>query len=152
MPTPDWRFWTGALVAVLVAFGLGWGGAWLYSRGELRAVRAEVQAEMLRAASVKEGQLRDDFKKIDEARNENFARIDAALQRVLDGVRKRPERLPDAARPACQGATGAELSAADAEFLAREAARADRAAAERDACYAAYESAQRRLNGRTGSE
>ncbi len=57
---------------------------------------------------------------------------------ALDGLRDRPERpadLPDHPRPPCQGATGAELSRSDADFLVGEAARADRHRAALDACY-----------------
>ena len=61
------------------------------------------------------------------------------LDTALDSLRDRPERavdLPDHPRTDCAGATGAELSRTDAEFLAREAARADQHRAGLDACYA----------------
>ncbi len=60
------------------------------------------------------------------------------LDLALDGLRDRPDRpqhLPEAARADCEGGTGAELFRTDAEFLAREAARADEQRAGLDACY-----------------
>lgn len=61
------------------------------------------------------------------------------LELALDSLRDRPERpavgVPEAARADCAGGTGAELFRADAEFLAREAARADEQRAGLDACY-----------------
>lgn len=70
--------------------------------------------------------------------NETLGRVNAGLRADLDGLRNRPERPADVsegARPACQGATGAELSRTDAEFLVREAARADEQRAGLVACY-----------------
>ena len=61
------------------------------------------------------------------------------LDLALDSLRDRPERpaagMSEAARADCEGGTGAELFRADAEFLAREAARADEQRAGLDACY-----------------
>ena len=61
------------------------------------------------------------------------------LDLALDSLRNRPDRpatgMPEAARADCEGGTGAELFRADAEFLAREAARADEQRAGLDACY-----------------
>lgn len=62
----------------------------------------------------------------------------ARLQSQLIGLRNRPNRpiiLPNVPRPTCEGATGSELSRADAEFLIREAARADAIRAGLTACY-----------------
>ena len=56
---------------------------------------------------------------------------------VLNELRNRPEvRLPESARAACNGTTGAELSRSDAGFLAGESARADRLRADLAACQA----------------
>ena len=62
--------------------------------------------------------------------------------RALRELRNRPERasgVSEAPRPDCQGATGAELSRADAEFLVGEAARADAQRAALAACYEAFD-------------
>lgn len=68
------------------------------------------------------------------------------LDIALDSLRQRPERpasLPDASRTDCAGSTGAELSRPDAEFLSREAARADEQRAGLVACYAYVDGAVR---------
>jgi len=60
--------------------------------------------------------------------------LDDALGRLRDRP-DRPAALPEGPRPECQGGTGAELYRADAEFLVREAARADVVRAGLVACY-----------------
>lgn len=68
------------------------------------------------------------------------------LDLALDSLRHRPERpadLPEAPRADCAGATGAELSRPDAEFLSRQAARADEIRAGLDACYRHVDTAMR---------
>ncbi len=60
------------------------------------------------------------------------------LDIALDSLRSRPDRpagMPEAARTDCEGGTGAELFRPDAEFLAREAARADDVRAGLQTCY-----------------
>jgi len=53
-------------------------------------------------------------------------------------LRKRPSRAEQAANG--QSGTGTTLSAEDAEFLIREAARADKIRVGLEACYKQYES------------
>lgn len=69
--------------------------------------------------------------------NEELAGINARLIDDVARLQQRPARpsLSEAGRPACSGASGAELSGPDAGFLAREAARADRLRAALTACY-----------------
>jgi len=77
---------------------------------------------------------------------ESARRKDAEISSIrgqLDGslvkLRNRPSRNPDnSADP--KGSSGAELSREDAEFLAREAARADEAVAALLYCYRMYDS------------
>ena len=67
------------------------------------------------------------------------AAINTRLRADLASLRNRPERSGDlsaVSRPGCTGATGAELSRSDAEFLVGEAARADEIRAGLAACYA----------------
>jgi uncharacterized membrane-anchored protein YhcB (DUF1043 family) len=77
---------------------------------------------------------------------------DRIATRLADATRRlqqRPDRLPataqaggaGAAPAACQGTTGAQLSRPDAEFLEREAARAEQLRAALSACYQAYDAA-----------
>jgi hypothetical protein len=54
---------------------------------------------------------------------------------LADELRKRPDRLPPAARAACKGSTGAELSGRDAAAFARLGDRARLLQLELAACY-----------------
>lgn len=61
------------------------------------------------------------------------------LDTALDGLRDRPDRpgnLSANPRTDCKGASGAELSRQDAEFLVREATRADEIRTGLESCYA----------------
>lgn len=78
---------------------------------------------------------------VNETQQKHVARV-AEIQRTLDialnSLRDRPNRpsaMPSNPRVECAGSSGAELSRTDAEFLAREAARADSCRAGLDACY-----------------
>ena len=67
-----------------------------------------------------------------------LAGIRGVLGATLNELQHRPPRaagVSDGPRPACAGATGAELSGPDARFLAGEAARADEIRAGLAACY-----------------
>lgn len=65
----------------------------------------------------------------------------------IDGLRQRPERMPESSRANCKGSTGAELSGRDSEFLIRQAARADEQREALKACYAAYDKIKAEING-----
>ena len=73
----------------------------------------------------------------------NLASINDRLRNDLISLRNRPERtssLPSGSGYICKGATGAELSRPDGEFLSWEAARADEIRAGLMACYAVLDS------------
>ena len=77
----------------------------------------------------------------DQIRKEKDAQITSINAQLVDAIselRKRPSRAQDAANG--QGGTGAALSAEDAEFLTREAARADIIRTSLSACYQQYDS------------
>ena len=81
---------------------------------------------------------------------QRVAAIDSRLFVATDELRKRPERpadLPVAARPACEGANGAELGASHAIFLARFAASAARQDGALETCYALIDSLKGRASG-----
>jgi hypothetical protein len=61
--------------------------------------------------------------------------INDTLSSDLVSLRNRKDRMSTATATACKGATGAELSGRDAEFLTRESARADTIRAGLNACY-----------------
>jgi len=76
----------------------------------------------------------------DQIRKEKDAQIvsiNNSLTDALVKLRERPNRAQTAANG--QGGTGATLSAEDAEFLTREAARADIIRTGLDACYRQYD-------------
>lgn len=67
--------------------------------------------------------------------NEQVQRIANERDIALDRLRKRPDRLPEGSRTNCEGSTGAELSRTDAEFLVRQASRADEQRQALKVCY-----------------
>ena len=76
----------------------------------------------------------------DKIRTEKDAQIKAINNQLVDAVselRKRPSRTAET--NAGQSCNGASLYAEDAEFLVREAARADEIRVALDACYKQYE-------------
>lgn len=76
----------------------------------------------------------------DRIRKEKDAQINSINSQLVDAVsqlRQRPNRAQNAANGSC--GTGATLSAEDAEFLVREAARADQIRAGLQACYQQYD-------------
>lgn len=101
---------------------------------KIQTERAEAEA----AARATEHRHQEQANAIAKRHATEVSKIRGALDIALDSLRDRPERpagLPDAGRPDCAGGTGAELSGADARFLAGEAARADEVRAGLQACY-----------------
>ena len=70
-----------------------------------------------------------------EEKDEALRTVNARLADALVRLRQRPERMQEPARKACEGATGQELAAGDAEFLSRYAARAAEQEAALSECY-----------------
>lgn len=139
------RFWyvivIAALVAALGAQQLRIG----HAQNQLSTLRMEYANAAQKAekeARAKEQELQASANQIAEAKDEQIRIIGDQLDTALASLRSRPERtaskLPKAAST-CKGATGADLSRPDAEFLTRESARADRLRSALDACYKQYE-------------
>jgi hypothetical protein len=118
----------GAVVlAGAVGFGLGnrlkqaeWDADVLARENTARAVEASWATQIAQARST---------------RDDEIDRINVRLADALERLRKRPERMSEAARATCQGGTGAQLSGPDAGFLERLAARADQQRAALAECY-----------------
>lgn len=76
-----------------------------------------------------------------------YRRIAARLSDAMRELRSRPDRLPEAARAACEGSSGKELAGPDAGFLSGYSADAARLQADYDACadreWAAFEALMR---------
>lgn len=138
------RLLAAAGVAVLVLAGFGLAGmqtlrlSWLQqSVAEEHAAAAEVGRLRERAAGRTFNAQVSALQGVTDAKDRALRRVRADLDSALDELRQRPDRpVPGDAAAAgpCAGATGAELFRADAEFLAREAARADDLRAELGAC------------------
>ena len=138
-----------ALAALLVAFTSGWViNGWRWNNTALKLAAAQTQARIDAEQKSRTQELALQTA-ADTARNTKDAEITiirSQLDAAIVSLRERPLRgsnLPGTAGT-CPPATGAQLSREDAEFLAREAARADAVVAGLIYCKAAYEKA--RLN------
>lgn len=147
IPLPG--FATVRLVALVAGFAVASVGGWTVRgwRAERDIATITASIERNRAEAFKAGRdiERNEQEVVNHAlrtQNESLAGIASRLRTDLERLRQRAERpaaaagVPAAPRPACAGATGAELSRLDAEFLVREAARADDLRAGLVACYA----------------
>ncbi|WP_396190087.1 hypothetical protein [Flavobacterium sp.] len=120
----------------ILAGGYWWGDSdrntWWLAKTETdkrKAVEEALQTERIQQGKVNEA-LRQQA--------DSQAAINNRLSADLASLRNRPERfgnLSAAAKAACTGVTGAELSRQDSEFLVGEAARADEIRAGLVACY-----------------
>lgn len=141
----------GAVVAaLLVAFTSGWvTNGWRWNNTALKLAAAQTQARIDAEQQSRNQELALQAA-ADNARNIKDAEITiirSQLDAALVGLRERPLRganvpgTPDT----CPPATGAQLSREDAEFLAREAERADVVVAGLKACQTTYRAATDRI-------
>lgn len=152
------------LALTLVTLGIAWA---VYSTGAkhgAQEVQARWDAETIQeqrdreaeslARTVAERELQDAAdKRVQEKENE-ISRLNANLDRVLDQLRKRPQRpqgnpVPPVANTESgqSGCAGSELYREDGQFLAREAARAEELRLGLLECRGAYQAAQDKLSG-----
>lgn len=156
---------TWPIAAACLATGalLGAGADHLWMNGKVNRLTETLTAE--RAAHAEELRKREVQRGVDEraarsaehqmaeaigiVEQEKINEIDRIRRAAADSIARlqnRPDRQPASTggtgpqTPACQGATGAELSRPDAIFLDGEATRADEHRAALSACYAAYDS------------
>lgn len=110
-----------------------------YSGYSFEASRFErYKAQQVVETQAKEREYQATADKIEKEKNAQINNINAQLVDAISELRKRPSRADKAGNG--QGGTGATLSAEDAEFLIREAARADKIRSGLDACYQQYDS------------
>lgn len=128
----------GAVLAIALALAYGEhhgrGTERTIWEARVEKVRADAATEALRIEREQQKEINDGIQR----QAEELAVINSTLRDDLDRLRKRPPRIirvPGAAATDCEGATGADLSAPDAEFLTRLAARADTLRAALIACY-----------------
>lgn len=117
-------------------------------RSRLEQMRADAE----RLARETERQLSNDAAKLAKEKQDEIDRISGDLDAAVKRLREREKRQPAAAAgavaapaAACKGTDGSGLYAEDAEFLIREAARADQLRAALDQCYRQYD-AGREIN------
>ena len=135
-----------ALLVLLGAFVLN--GFYWHAHGSnaeharLKAQFKHERMDMVQKARDTEKKWQEIINEVTTKQAEKLAEVQHHLDVAIISLRDRPERparLPATARVECEGASGRELSSEDAEFLAREAARADTIRAGLEACYAAYD-------------
>lgn len=130
------------IITAAVAGWTNWTVRGWRADAEIAALRATIAQGVASAAT----EARAIERKQQEAVNGILAQQNADLGAIadrlridLERLRNRPARpaanLPGTPAAACPGATGAELYRADAEFLTREAARADELRTGLEACY-----------------
>lgn len=113
-----------------------------------RAAIAQATQQAMQERIAAEEQLRRQADEQQKTYQQRIARLAAERNALLDSVRNRPARdrgddMPGAtATGGGAGCTGAELYRDDAEFLIREAQRADQLAEQLSACVAQYQAAR----------
>lgn len=123
---------------VAAIFGAGvWVGVQFEEGARDRLIRASLEDAAKQASAVitRERKQHEQLSQTLQEQADEQRTINARLADELERVRQRANRLSRDSAVGCQGATGRELSAADAAFLARLAARADELRAALAACY-----------------
>lgn len=122
------------ILACLLCAACGFGG---YRHGvSVADARHDADALKLVKAAIKIKEAwNDDLTTQRQRQADEVRAINARLADAIERLRQRPARMPEPAREACKGTTGAELSGDDAGFLVREAARADELREALRACY-----------------
>lgn len=118
----------GAAGLLLASFALGW-----HFCNERQAAK---RVEAIERAREVEAKWQANTEALQEVKDAEIARIARERDDALLRLRNRPGRVPSATAPACEGATGAQLSGPDAGFLVGLAAEGARLAAELDECHA----------------
>lgn len=118
----------GAAGLLLASFALGW-----HFCNERQAAK---RVEAIEQAREVEAKWQANTEALQEVKDAEIARIARERDDALLRLRNRPGRVPTATAPACEGATGAQLSGPDAGFLVGLAAEGDRLAAELAECRA----------------
>jgi hypothetical protein len=128
----DPKVWLVALLLCLASYCTG---RWQQHSAD-QAAQAVAVAQANADARERERLAQKAVNKSKEIRDAEFETINSRLVAAVSELRRRAVRLPEAARAACKGATGAELSNPDGRFLAGEAARADKLRAALAECQA----------------
>jgi phage-related minor tail protein len=118
------------LIIASVAFVMGWQvNGW-----RLDSAYQKERANAILQAKIAQDRLQKQSEEAERAKNEQIRVVNNRLANALGELRERSSRVSNAPEN-CQGTSGRELSREDAEFLVREAARADQLRAALNACY-----------------
>ena len=134
------------LNAKLIAAGVGIAiiaGAWFHGnyhgRNVMKLKIEQANKAALEAVMHQQEQINVITQNLTDERNSIMRQRDTLLIRLRD----RPNRVSQTTETKCQGASGADLSRQDAEFLTREASRSDRLRIALKACYDYADSIQK---------
>ena len=146
-------YWQVAKYGVPLLAGLliGWAvNGWRLNANiaSLKAAHAQEVARYYQEARKAEKSLIEAVDGLRRTKDAEIKVISNKLQSALGELRQRQDRpsSADTARD-CKGTTGAELSRQDAEFLTREAARADQLRSALELCYRQYDAVRGVLIG-----
>lgn len=114
-------------ITAIILFGTGFIGGCQHEQSK--------QEKQIRA---KEHQYQADADKIRKEKDDQINAINSQLVDAISQLRQRPSRTSET--NSRQGCNGSSLYAEDAEFLVREAARADQIRVALQACYQQYDS------------
>jgi hypothetical protein len=139
------------LVTIVTGFVTGWAiNGWRLNAdiASLKASHAQEVARYYQEARKAEKSLIEAVEGLRRTKDAEIKAISGKLQSALGELRQRQDRpsSSDTARD-CKGTTGAELSRQDAEFLTREAARADQLRSALELCYRQYDAVRGVLIG-----
>ena len=132
------------LATLALAASGGWFAAMSHRDGQ-EAIAAAAASETNRET---ERLVERSLTRITDAKDKELRAVNDRLADALERLRDRPDRLPEAARAACEGATGRELSGPDAAVLERYAADARRLQLELGACQDREWDTFEKMNGR----
>ena len=140
-------YWTVARYGALVVIGclIGWttnGWRLNASIASLRASYAEESTRVLVEVRNREKSLIEASERTRKDRDAKVKNLNGRLNAALSELQQRPSRSVNSPTDtaSCSGATGANLSKEDAEFLVRESTRADTVVEHLNYCIAQYQS------------
>ena len=122
------------IIAVALLLSGAWYSGFSFESGRFEAYKVR-QTQLVQEAEQKHQAAADQIRMEKDAQ---IASINNSLADAVSQLRERPSRAQNAANG--QGGTGLSLSAEDAVFLEREAARADILRSSLSACYQQYDS------------
>lgn len=145
-----------SIIALIIMAAVGY-GVWLYKDRQYQKLEKEYSELIQQSEEIALKHTQDlaaNKEQADKEKDEALKRNTATYTALVNSLRNRqsrPNNLPSNPEVGST-CTGAQLYREDAEFLAREAARADKAIIDRDYYYGQYESVRSLLNaGQQGS-